>query len=310
LLGRFIPFVAPMGPVAAFATSLLWASIATSRSPSALLGILAQTRAKGPLTTFSLSFVMLSDVVVVLITAVVIVFARPMLEPSAGLSFTDIEAFGHEVIGSFALGVTLGILLAVYLRLVGGNLLVVLIALGLGFSELLRYIQFDALLAFIVAGFVVENFSNQGEKLLASVSGMSTVVFVIFFALAGAHLDLNLLKKLWPVAIALGGVRALATFGAGRLSARAAKDAPVLRQWGWSPMISQSGVTLGLATVIVHSFPAIGEDFGGLVIAVLALNQIIGPILFKLALDRTGESASAATAETAGSPKPAEGSAA
>ena len=310
MLGRFIPFVAPMSSTAAFATALLWASISTTRSPSALLGILAQTRAKGPLTTFSLSFVMLSDVVVVLVTAIAIVFARPMLEPASDFSFADLTTFGHEIIGSFALGVTLGIVLAVYLRLVGGHLLVVLIVLGLGFSELLRYIQFDALLAFIVAGFVVENFSNQGPKLLASVSGISTVVFVIFFALAGAHLDVEILKTLWPVALVLAAVRASATVGAARLSSRIAEDSPTIRRWGWSPMISQAGVTLGLSLVIVHTFPTIGEGFRALVIAILSINEIVGPILFKLALDRTGESAGVATAESAGSPKPAEGSAA
>ena len=289
-LGRFIPFVAPMRLPAAIATALLWASVSITRSPSALLGILAQTRARGPLTTFSLSFVMLSDVVVIFVAAVAMVFARPLLEPAAELSFADITRFAHEMVGSVALGVTLGIVLAVYLRVLGGQLLVVLIVLGLGLSELLRYIQFDALLAFIVAGFVVENFSNQGEKLLSSVSRMSTVVFVIFFALAGAHLDINILKQLWPVALALGGVRAFGTFGAGRLSARVSRDQPVIRRWGWSSMISQSGVTLGLSLVIVHSFPTIGEQFGGLVIAVLTLNQIVGPVLFKVALDRAGES--------------------
>jgi Kef-type K+ transport system membrane component KefB len=306
-LGRYIPFVASMKVVPALGTALLWASVSVTRSPSALLGILAQTRARGPLTTFSLSFIMLSDVVVILVAAIAIVFARPLLEPSSGLSFADIELFAHEVVGSFALGVTLGIILATYLRLVGGNLLVVLIVLGLGFSELLRYIQFDALLAFIVAGFVVENFSSQGSKLHASVSGMSTVVFVIFFALAGAHLDLDILRKLGAIALALATIRAVATLAASRLSSRMAEDSVIVRRWGWSSMISQSGVTLGLALVVVHTFPSIGEAFLSLVIAVLSVNQVVGPVLFKIALDRSGESSRVVTVPTGGSPKPAEG---
>ncbi len=274
--------------------------MAVTRSPSALLGILAQTRAKGPLTTFSLSFVMLSDVVVILVAALTMGLSRVRLRrPRRGpAARRGSSGFTHGAISSVALGVTLGILLAVYLRLVGGQLLVVLIGLGLGLSELLRYIEFDALLAFIVAGFVVENFSSQGPKLHASVSRMSTVVFVIFFALAGAHLDIAILKKLWPVALALAAARTLATVGSNRLSTKVARDEPFIRRWGWSSMISQSGVTLGLTLVIVHTFPNLSQEFAGLVIAVLSLNQLVGPVVFKLALDRTGESARMARCES------------
>jgi hypothetical protein len=42
--------------------------------------------------------------------------------------------------------------------------------------------------------------------------------------------------------------------------------------------------------VIVRTFPEFGEGFRSLVIATVALNEMVGPVLFKYALDRSGES--------------------
>ena len=88
----------------------------------------------------------------------------------------------------------------------------------------------------------------------------------------------------------LAGVRAIATFGAARASSFIARDEPVLKRWGWTALIAQAGLTQGLAGVIEHQYASFGSQFRALVIANVALNAIVGPILFKLALDRAGES--------------------
>jgi Kef-type K+ transport system membrane component KefB len=292
LLARFTPF-ASLGSTALLATAILWATVSVSRSPAALLGILAQVKPKGPLTSYSVAFVMFSDVVVIAMMAVAVAFVRPVLDPTAELSLANLGLLGHEILGSVALGVTLGLALSGYLRLVGKNLLLVLVLLGVGLSELLRYIQLDAMLGFLVAGFVVENFSDQGRKLLRAIENTGAIVFVIFFAVAGAHLDIPVLEQLGPVALALCVVRGAFTWLSARLSSRVAGDVPVIRTWGWSSMISQAGLTLGLSVIVTRTFPAIQESFRALAVAVVAINEVVGPILFKWALDRSGESSRA-----------------
>lgn len=274
--------------------AILWGTLAASRSPAALLGVIAQLRPKGPLTTFSIAFVMFSDLVCILMTAFVIAVLKPLFDPSAQLSFADLEKLGFELVGSVALGVCLGIVLTIYLRLVGKNRLLILLAVGVGLSELLHYIQFDALLAFLVAGFFVRNFSEQGPKLIDAIQQTGAVVFVIFFALAGAKLDLHILRQVGLVTLALCVIRALTTIGLARLSSRIADDVPAVRSWGWSSLISQAGLTLGLSVVIARAFPSIATAFSTLAVAAVAINEVIGPILFKLGLDRTGESYMAA----------------
>jgi Kef-type K+ transport system membrane component KefB len=290
-IARFLPFTAGFDTTALVGIALLWGVLAICRSPSATLGIFSQLRPDGPVSRFSLAFVMSSDVVVAMLLTATIALTRPLIEPSAGLSMRDFTELGHEILGSVSLGTTLGLALTAYLWAIGtGGFLVVLVAIGFGLTEGLHYLRFEPLLAFMVAGFVVANFSQQGDKLLSVVNRTGNVVYVVFFATAGAHLDLPLVRQLWPVALFLCGIRALVAWSTHRLSARLARDEPIVRRWGWSCLVSQAGLTIGMAVVIERSFPSFGAGFRSLAIANVALNELMGPILFKFALDRTGES--------------------
>ncbi|HEX3344697.1 MAG TPA: cation:proton antiporter, partial [Polyangiaceae bacterium] len=285
----FVPFARglPLGQL--LGVALLWGALAVTRSPSATLGILSQTRASGPLATFTLAFVMTSDVVVVVLMAAVFACVRPLLDPSGAFSFDSFVILGHNLFGSIALGTTLGLIIAAYLRLVNRQMLVVLLVLGFGASTILDYLQFDSLLTFMVAGFIVRNMSSQGHKLVKYIEQTGTVVYVVFFATAGADLDVPLLRQLWPVALLLAGSRALITYAGSRVAGRLADDPPLLRRWAWSGLVSQAGLALGLSVLVAREFPGIGTGFRALAIATVAVNELAGPILFKLALDRSGE---------------------
>jgi Kef-type K+ transport system membrane component KefB len=289
-LHRWIPFARDLPTSDLAGAALLWGAVAVTRSPSATLGILAQTRAKGPLVTSTLTFVMTSDLVVVVLLASVMVVARPLLDPSASFSFADFDSLGHELLGSIALGTTLGLVLAAYLRIVGAQLIIMFVALGFGMTEMLDFLHFEPLLTFMVAGFVVQNLSKQGPKFLEAIERTGSIVYVIFFATAGASLNLHMLRELWPIAVALAACRALVTYGTGRIASRAAGDPPVVKRWAWAGLVAQAGLALGVAASVERAFPSLGKGFAALAIATVALNQMVGPVLFKLALDRSGES--------------------
>ena len=292
LLSRpLIPFVRGLGFSALFGVALCWGVLAVTRSPSATLGILSQTRANGVLANFTLAFVMVSDVVVVVLLATVLGIARPLIDPSSRFSLSSFVALAHELFGSVAIGTTLGLVIAAYLRLVNRQMLVVLLVLGFGASTVLDYLRFDAPLTFMVAGFVVRNLSQQGHKFIRYIEQIGTVVYVVFFAIAGADLDLPLLRNLWPVALILAGSRAFVTWGASRVASSVARDPATLRAWSWSGLVSQAGLAIGFSLVIAREFPAFGMEFRSLAIATVAFNEMLGPVLFKFALDRAGETA-------------------
>lgn len=283
-------FVQRMPPLAIFGVALLWGVVATTRSPSALLAVLSQTRAHGPLARFSLAFIMASDVVVVVSLAIVVTIARPLIDADAKMSLDALQVLGHELLGSIAMGTTIGLALTLYVKLIGRQLLIVLLAIGYGATELLRYVHFEPLLTFIVAGFIVQNMSKQGEKFLHAIESTGEVVYVLFFAAAGADLNIPLLRELWPSALLFTAVRAFSTYLANAASTRFAKDNATLKRWGWSALVSQAGVAIGIAHAVARQFPTFGPAFRDIAIACVAINEIVGPVLFKLALDRSGES--------------------
>lgn len=282
-------FLDDLPPLAVFGVALLWGVLSVTRSPSALLGVLSQTRAKGPLARFAVQFIMTSNVVAVVALAAAITVARPLIDPAATMSTDAFRALGHQILGSVTIGTSLGLLLAAYVKLVGRQFLVVLVALGFGATEVFRYLRFDPMLAFLVAGFVVQNLSKQGDKLLHAIEETGGVVYVVFFAGAGAHLDVPLLRQYWLIALVLTASRAAVTYGASRLSSHLVKDPDAVRTWGWSPLIAQAGVALGIANAMSGYFPSFGEELGAIALACIGINEIVGPVLFKLALDRTGE---------------------
>jgi Kef-type K+ transport system membrane component KefB len=284
-----LPFTEGLAWPAIVAAALLWGTVATTRSPAAVLGVASQLRPAGALTSFTFNFVMTSDVVVVVLLAIVTSVCRPLVDASVPFSLQTFRELGHELAGSVSLGATLGLALALYLRFVRQGVFLVLVVIGLVLTQAIDYVHLDWLLVFIAAGFVVRNASRQGDALLAAIERTGEIVYVVFFATAGAHLELPLLARLWPVALLLAGVRAALAIGAGRLSSRLADEAPVLRRWGFAGLVSQAGLALGVASAVAREFPAFGAGFGALAIAVVAVNEVAGPILFKAALERAGE---------------------
>lgn len=297
--------VAPLSPFAGLPTlallgvSILWGTLSASRSPAVVLGVFSELRPKGPLASFSIAHVMFSNLVVIFMMAIAIAFVRPLFDPEMALSFMEIRALGFEMLGSVMLGGCVGIILAIYFRLTERSHLIVLLAISVGLSELIRYIRFDALLCFLVAGFVVRNFTTQGERLLHAIHQTGILVFAVFFALAGAKLDVGLLRDAGLVAMVLTVVRALATWLLARASSRLANDHPNVQRWAFAPLISQAGLAIGLTEVVARAFPSIGGTFRALALAGVAIHEFIGPVLLKVALLRAGEAEGAVKDEPA-----------
>jgi Kef-type K+ transport system membrane component KefB len=287
----WLPFLSGMEVPAVIGASLVWAVLAISRSPAATLGLIAQLRPDGPLTRYSLALVIAFDIVVLVLFSATVQIAQSLVDPRASFELAAMRSVGMEIVGSIAAGTTLGLLITAYLKLVGKQLILFLLVVAYGTTEFARYFNYDSLLLFVTAGFIVANVSRHGgERLLEAVSQGGRVTYVIFFALAGATLDMPLLLDVWPVAVGLSVVRVIASWLAARAGSRIANDDPMVRKYGWTPLVSQVGVTIGMALVVAEVFEdSFGQQFAALAIAVVGINQIVGPVLFKFGLDRAGE---------------------
>jgi Kef-type K+ transport system membrane component KefB len=220
--------------------------------------------------------------------AAVVIPGSETLASGRSFSLGFARELALEVVGSVAAGLVLGVTLRVYMRWIGGFLPLFLIGLGLIGSEICNHYHLSPLLAFMIAGFYVENFSSMGEKLIAGLERSAFPVYVIFFAISGASIDLDALKVSWVLALVMVGMR-MAAFYVGTWSAShfSATLRPH-RHTMWTGFLAQAGVTIGIAAIIEERF-SFGAEIKTIVLATVAINQIAGPVALKLLLERSGE---------------------
>jgi len=192
-----------------------------------------------------------------------------------------------ELIGSIALGLLLGWLIAQYLRFVRQHLVLFVVAVAFVTAEAARLLHLETMLVALVAGFFMENISPvEGEELVQGVERSSLPIYAVFFGLAGARLHLDVLTAVGPWVAAI----ALLRLGGLILATRwAARGHEAVRRYGWMGLVSQAGVTLGLATIVRRAFPTWGFSLEAFIVGLITVHEIVGPILFRVALHRAGE---------------------
>jgi Kef-type K+ transport system membrane component KefB len=290
VLRDYVPFLQTGGTAEALALASLFAAVAVVHSPAVVMALLTETAAKGPVARTTLGIVLVADVVVVLLFSGTLALVRVVVpSPAAGEAFS-LGLVAWEIGGSLVVGALLGGAVALYLRFVRRELFMFAIIVAFFGSEIARLVHVEALLTLLVAGFVTENATRVGsEELLHAMERSAAPVFVVFFALAGASIALGEVASIWPLALAVVAVRAAAIWGGCSLGARWARAGDVERRYAWMGLIAQAGVAIGLVTVIAENYPSRGEQMRTLFLSVIAINQLLGPVLARYALARSGE---------------------
>jgi Kef-type K+ transport system membrane component KefB len=264
--------------------------IVVSFSPTVTIAVITDSRARGPLSELVLSVVVLADLLLIVFFTLVMQFVRWSL---GGVEPGDVNLLARlswEIFGSFAYGAALGAIFAMYLRGIGRELTVVLIALCVVLSEFGRVLHFEPLLAALAAGLVVENIAPpKGDALKEAVERGALPVLVVFFAAAGTSLHLDALATVGLVALLIAAVRIVFIRVGTELGARGTRLDPVASRYAWMGLVSQAGVTLGLTILVASEFPEWGVHVQTLMVALISIHELVGPVLFKSALVRAGE---------------------
>jgi Kef-type K+ transport system membrane component KefB len=149
---------------------------------------------------------------------------------------------------------------------------------------LVEELHLELLLTGVSAGFVIENLSDAGDKMIGGIRSVAVVIFAFFFTVAGASLDLGAATGFAATAALLLVARAwLTRLGAHAGMGMAGTPAHV-RTHAWKGFISQGGVSLGLILLIQERFPSIGGPVLALAMAAILGNILAGPILLGRAL--------------------------
>ncbi len=301
-LAGAVPGIAGAGAATVLAASLLAGSILVARSPSSAVAVIKELRAWGPFTRLGLGVTVVMDAVVILLFAVSAELADVILH--GGGAWLGTAAFlAGELVLSAILAVGVGLLLRLILGGLTGRVartaLVLLVGWAVfataglmrssGFTVGGQDVLLEPLLICMIAGLFVANATPHRGEFHRLLDRSSPAVFLVFFTLAGASMSLEVLARTWQIALALFAVRLAAivvgSFVGGLIAGEPVRESRLL----WLSFVTQAGVGLSLAKQVALEFPGWGQSLATIVIAVIVLNQLVGPPLFRWVLKAVGE---------------------
>jgi Kef-type K+ transport system membrane component KefB len=297
LLRPFLPWLQDLPDREALAIAMLLGVALSAQSPAVVMALVSETRADGPLTRVTLATVVVADLVVIVCYAIASTAVSAVLGADADIVVIMATA-GWELFGSAAIGAGIGAIIGLFLLHVarGASLFAVMICLVV--AEVGQRIHLDPLIVMLAAGVWLENVSRaDSSKLLADIESASLPVFLVFFALAGAKIDLAMLAaSLVPVVI-LAAARATSFLVGSAVATHIDGVDPAVRRYAWTGLVPQAGLALALALLVQKSFPTFGDDASVILFGVVGFNEMIAPVILRAVLIRTGESGRRADAD-------------
>lgn len=290
VLSAGYPATAAIPPALALYAALAMGAVAASTSPAATVAIVNETESKGELTESALGIVVTKDIAVITLFALVMSWVQSATGGGQGASTTAVlMSMVLEVFLSILVGGLVGAFVLLYLKTVGDKMLLFAFGVAVLSTVVASLFHLNELLICVVAGFMVRNFSGAGRKFRRAAEKGALPIFVIFFSLAGASLNMEALRLMWPLALGYFALRASLLAVATMAGTRLMNASPALTKWLWAAFISQAGVSLGLAMKVRDLFPQAGEALATLIIAEITLCELVGPVIFKRALVSAGE---------------------
>jgi len=287
VLGR-IEFTAEMTTPQRLTVALVVATVLCALSPAVVIGILSETRAAGPVSEMCLSIVVLADLAIVIAFSFTESVARTTF-PTAG-NASIFGALASHIFGSILAGVAVGLLSAFYIRRVHQRVGLFIFAVLFVVAEGGRALHLDPLLVGLSAGLFLENISPvSGHEVIQETQVAAMPTFAVFFAVVGAEVHLHAFLAVAPYAALAAVMRAAGIFVGARLGGRIARVDPDVMKWVPLGMFPQAGVAIGLANLVASSFTPWGRDAATLILGTIVINEMVGPVLFRLALAWAGQ---------------------
>ena len=289
-----------LGDKLPISTCLILGAIATATAPAATLMVVNQYKAKGPLTDILLPIVALDDAVGLIVFAV----SKGVAKALIGGQLSVISVLVNptiEIVASLALGAALGWVFSLVEKYFNSNskrlsLAVAFVAICAGLSKLSfhfgeLHIGFSSLLVCMMCGTIFCNLCDFSEEIMHKTERWTGPVYVLFFVISGAELDLTVFADLAVVGI---GLMYILTRSAGKIigasaSAKMVKCEPSICKYLGITLLPQAGVALGMSVTVAAEFGAEGAMIRNIILFSVLIYELIGPLLTKMALTAAGD---------------------
>lgn len=279
LLGFEVPLAITLG------------AIATATAPAATLMVVRQYKAKGPVTQVLLPVVALDDAVGLVVFAVSMSAAHIFADGAAISVKTVLVEPLIEIIGSLAIGAALGAVVALCMKLFASraNRLSVILCAVLAGTAIADMLGLSSLLLCMSIGALFANLTHDIDRLLDANDVWTAPLFMLFFVLSGADLDLSVLPTVGLLGVAYILARSLGKYigtFAGSSIVHADKN---IRNYLGVALLPQAGVAIGMSHVVASELPAYGAKISAVVLSATLIYELVGPLLTKAVLIKAGE---------------------
>ena len=252
------------------AFGLILASMSAATAPAATLMVMRQYRAYGPLTKTVLPVTALDDIYGIVIFGFFISIAQMLTSTTSMPVWLMITKPFIEVFGSIIIGLVLGFVLSKIvvkfdkIRDDMQVLSIIAVFLGISVSVLLNnyFSQYNlgisSLLINIMIGTMIANMVKKPQGVFNSLNDFTTPFYVVFFTLAGASLNLGIIKTSVLVsilAVAYIIARGFGKYAGARAGAKITDAEPVVQKYLGFALLPQGGVSLGLLVVVSRQMP-------------------------------------------------------
>lgn len=270
----------------------LFAAVAIATAPATIMGLVKETRSRGVFAKTLLGAVALNNLACIFLFEVARAFVASHEKSSSILA----QLWGPTLVLLVAAVIGGGIGVATHwaaLQVVGrerpttASVVALLLAVGLA-----NYFDASPLLTCLFLGVVQTNLTPQRARLVGSAfDDFEPLIMAVFFTLAGMHLTLKHFGLLGVLALVLFLSRASGKALAGTIAMKLAGATRPLRRYLGLALVPQAGVAVGLVLLIQDDpiFARIASLFTGVVLTTVTANELVGPILTRFALRRSGE---------------------
>lgn len=282
--------------------AIVLGAIASATAPAATLMVVKQYKAKGPTTSILLPVVALDDAVGLILFAVSFGIAKAITFGTISFVAILVEPL-LEIILSLALGATMGFLFSQCERFFHSRskrlaVSVAFVVMTIGLSMITFQIgsvkiSFSSLLSCMMLGTIFCNICDFSEELMDRVDRWTAPLFVIFFVLSGAELELSVFTSGITLLIGLVYIlsRSAGKYTGAFLSAKLSGcDENIVKYLGVT-LLPQAGVALGMANIVKNtpSLGATGSLIANITLLAVLVYELIGPMLTKIALLKAGD---------------------
>lgn len=279
--------------------AIILGSIAAATAPAATLMVVKQYKAKGPVTDTLLPVVALDDAVGLVLFAVSFGVGKALLVGHVDVLSIVVEPL-IEVFGSLLLGAVIGLAIAFFERFFHSrskrlSLTVAFVFLAVALSMLTFTIgkinvAFSPLLTCMMAGTIFCNCCDFSEELMDRLDRWTAPLFILFFVISGAELELSIFSDGFIVLIGVVYIlfRSLGKCVGASASAKLMRCEPNIQKYLGVTLLPQAGVALGMA-LKASALGEIGLIVSNITLFSVLIYELIGPFLTKVALTKAGE---------------------